>query len=98
MKALVGAQFGLIGALATAGIRTPAKFIIQITDLELHNKNGSVASRLEDINTVYEEMAPADGYFWSIYRNINDKLKITIEKLAFSLKTSFEKLSSISKL
>lgn len=88
----VGAQFGLIGASVTSGIKTPAKIVIQITDLELHDNTGRVVQKFADINERYDESPRADSSCWSIYSNINEKLKITVEKLSQNIKTNSEKL------
>ena len=73
--AAVGAQFGLVGALATAGIKTPGKIIIEISDIKLFNKDGVLIKDFGDFYKEYNEDLSADAYCWCIYRNINEKLK-----------------------
>lgn len=73
--AAVGAQFGLIGALATAGIKTLGKIIIEISDLKLFNKDGVLIKDFGSFYKDYNEDLSADAYCWCIYRNINNKLK-----------------------
>ncbi|MDP4202924.1 MAG: hypothetical protein Q8861_09525 [Bacteroidota bacterium] len=74
-KAYVGAQFGLIGALATAGAKTPANIKIEITNLKLHKPNGEIIKDFGDFSKTYSEDMYADAYCWCIYANINSKLK-----------------------
>jgi hypothetical protein len=73
--ALVGAQFGLIGALATAGIKTPGKIIIEIADLKLYKKDGTLIKDFGNFYKEYKDDYKADGYCWCMYWNINEKLK-----------------------
>ncbi len=73
--AAVGSQFGLIGALATAGIKTPGKIVIEIADLKLFNKDGVLIKDFGTFYKDYKEDISADAYCWCIYRNINEKLK-----------------------
>ena len=46
-KAAVGAQFGLIGALATAGVKTPGKIIFEMNDVKIYNKDNQVIKTIE---------------------------------------------------
>ena len=73
--AAVGAQFGLIGALATKGAKTPGKIIIDISDIKLFKKDGTLVKDLGDFYKEYKEDLSADAYCWCIYNNINEKLK-----------------------
>ena len=73
--AAVGAQFGLIGALATAGIKTPGKIIIEIADLKLFTKDGTLVKDFGSFYREYKDDFKADGYCWCMYFNINEKLK-----------------------
>lgn len=73
--AAIGASFGLVGALATAGIKTPGKIIIDISDLKLYKKDGTL---VKDFGNFYKEYAddfPADANCWCAYWNSNEKLK-----------------------
>lgn len=72
---MVGAQFGLLGAIATSGIKTEGTIKIEIKNLKLFRKDGSLVKDLGDFSRVYEEKFPADAYCWCIYDNINLKLK-----------------------
>lgn len=73
--AAVGAQFGLIGALATAGIKTPGKIVIEISDLKLFKKDGTLFKDFGNFYKEYKDDFKADAYCWCMYWNINEKLK-----------------------
>lgn len=73
--AAVGAQFGLIGALATSGIKTPGKIVIEIADLKLYKKDGTLIKDFGNFYKEYKDDFKADGYCWCMYWNINEKLK-----------------------
>lgn len=83
--ALVGAQFGLLGALATAGAKTEGTIKIEIKNLKLFKKDGTLVKSLGDFSRVYEDKFPADAYCWCIYDNINLKLKEYNSELAEKL-------------
>jgi len=73
--AAVGAQFGLIGALATSGLKTPGKIIIEISDLKLFSKDEILIQDFGNFYKEYKEDFSVDAYCWCIYRNINEMLK-----------------------
>jgi hypothetical protein len=87
--AAVGAQFGLIGALATANLKTPGKIMIEISDLKLFRKDGTLVMEFGDFSKEYKDNFPADAYCWCIYETINVKLKDfnaqLIEKIRYEL-------------
>ena len=85
--ALVGAQFGLIGALATAGIKTPGKVTIEVADLKLYKKDGILIKDLGNFYKEYKDDYKADGYCWCMYLNINEKLKDFNSHLAEKIRT-----------
>jgi hypothetical protein len=91
--AAVGAQFGLIGALATAGIKTPGKIIIEIADLKLFNKDGVIIKDFGSFYKEYDEDFSADAYCWCIYRNINEKLKDFNSHLADKIRSDLADIS-----
>lgn len=72
--AAVGAQFGLIGALATAAVKTKGKIIFDIADIKLYKKDGTLVKDMGSFYKEYNEDLPADAYCWCIYNNINQKL------------------------
>jgi hypothetical protein len=73
--AAVGSQFGLIGALATANVKTPGKIIIDISDLKLFKKDGTLIKDFGSFYKEYKDDFKADAYGWCIYGNVNEKLK-----------------------
>lgn len=89
-KALVGSQFGLIGALATASVKTQGEVVIEVSDLKLFKKNGELIKDLGSFKREYSENMSVDGYCWCIYGNINEKLKdfndLLAEKIQADLK------------
>lgn len=73
--AAVGAQFGLIGALATAGIKTPGKIIIDVSDVKLYKKDGTLVKDFGSFYKEYKDDFKADAACWCAYWNINAMLK-----------------------
>lgn len=71
----VGSQFGLIGALSTAGLKTPGVIKIELTNLKLFGTGGNLVAKLDDISKIFEGDFQADAYCWAIYWNTNEKLK-----------------------
>ncbi len=73
-KAAVGAQFGLIGALATSGATTPGEIVIELANIRLYKNDGTL---VKDFGTFYKEYNDdfsADAYCWCIYWNMNEML------------------------
>ena len=73
--AAVGASFGLIGALATAGIKTPGEVILDISDLKLYKKDGTLIKDFGNFYKEYKNDFKADAACWCVYWNANDMLK-----------------------
>lgn len=73
--AAVGASFGLVGALATAGIKTPGKVLIDISDLKLFKKDGTLVKDFGNFYKEYNDEFKADAYCWCVYWNANLMLK-----------------------
>ncbi|SHF99130.1 hypothetical protein SAMN05444274_11723 [Mariniphaga anaerophila] len=73
--AAIGAGFGLIGALATSGIKTPGKIIIDISDLKLFKKDGTLVKDFGSFYKEYNDEYSADSACWCIYWNMNEMLK-----------------------
>lgn len=73
--AAVGASFGLIGSLATAGITTPGKIIIDISDLKLYKKDGTLVKEFGNFYKEYKEEFKADASCFCAYWNANLMLK-----------------------
>jgi hypothetical protein len=89
--AAVGAQFGLIGALATAGIKTPGRIVIEISDLKLFKNDGSLVKDFGNFYKEYDDEYKADAACWCIYANVNAMLKDfnahLIEKIRSDMKS-----------
>lgn len=73
--AAVGASFGLVGALATAGAKTPGKIIIDISDLKLYQKDGTLVKDFGSFYKEYKDEFKADAHCWCAYWNANEMLK-----------------------
>jgi len=85
--AVVGAQFGLIGALATANLTTAGKIVIEISDLKLFRKDSILVKDFGNFYKEYNGDFKVDAYCWCIYGNINEKLKDFNTKLIEKLRT-----------
>ena len=72
--AAVGAQFGLIGALATAGAKTMGTIIIELTDIKVFDKQNNLIATVGDLRKEYEGEFSADANCFCIYQNVNQKL------------------------
>jgi hypothetical protein len=86
--AAVGAQFGLIGAVATAGAKTKGQIIFEITDLKIYNRKNEIIKNIGTYRKVYEDDFHADAYCWCIYDNINLKLKEYFTELITEVESS----------
>lgn len=73
--AAAGSRFGLIGALATAGVKTPGKIVIDISDLKLFKQDGTLIKDFGNFYKEYKDDFRVDAYCWCIYSNVNEKLK-----------------------
>lgn len=73
--AAIGASFGLMGAIATAGIKTSGNIIIDISDVKMFDKQGNLVLDIGSFYKEYEEEMSVTGDCFSIYDNINRRLK-----------------------
>ncbi len=73
--AAVGASFGVLGALATTGIKTPGTIIIDISDLKLYKKNGVLVKDFGNFYKEYNDDFKADAYCWCAFWNASLMLK-----------------------
>ena len=73
-SAAVGVHFGLIGALATAGAKTPGTIIIELSDIKVFDKQNNLIASVGDFRKEYEGEFPADANCLCIYQNMNRKL------------------------
>lgn len=71
--AAVGAQFGLIGALAAAGAKTQGTIIIELTDIKIFDRQSNLIASFGDFRKEYEGEFPADANCYCIYQNVNQK-------------------------
>ena len=90
--ALVGSQFGLIGAVATSGTKTKGKIMFEITDLKIYNKKNQVIKELGTYKKEYDEDFPVDGYCWCMYANVNAKLKDYFSEFISTLETEIKNI------
>ena len=72
--AAVGAQFGLIGALATAGAKTQGTIIIELAEVKVFDKQNNLIISIDNLRKEYEGEFPADANCYCIYNNMNQKL------------------------
>ncbi len=84
-KAVVGASFGLIGALATSNLKTDATIIIELSDICLYDKNNNQLAKVGDFKKEYTGEFPVDAHCYCIYQNINQKLMEFNEDLGKTL-------------
>jgi hypothetical protein len=60
--AAVGAQFGLIGAIATAGAKTKGQIIFEISDLKIYNRKNEIVKNIGTFRRIYEGDFFGDAY------------------------------------
>lgn len=77
----VGAQFGLIGALATAGTKTRGEVAISFDKVVIKDTSGAVVADIGTIANKWDDMFYIDAYCWAPYGHVNQKLKLVIEEL-----------------
>jgi len=86
----VGSNFGLLGALATSGITTPARIRIELNHLKLFKKSGELVKEFDFYGRSYNQRMDVDAYCWCIYYHVNESLKEfnteIIEKIRMELK------------
>jgi hypothetical protein len=80
-KAVVGSQFGLIGALATSSLKTEGEIIIELSDIYLYDKNNVLIAKIGDFKKDYNGDFSVDANCYCIYRNINQCLSEFNEEL-----------------
>lgn len=89
--AVVGAQFGLLGAIATSGIKTDGVIRITLTNLLLTNTKMGKTHELEEIDLQFEGEYNVDANCWSVYAHVNNKLKQAVdERLVPSIITAIQ--------
>jgi len=85
MSTMVGQQFGLIGALATAGVKSKYETTCLLIEINIKRvKDNSIIWSGEVGAELYGEDY-ADPYGWSAYQKANEALKQSIEQLVEKL-------------
>lgn len=92
--AAVGAQFGLIGALATAKAKTEGKIIFEIYNLQIYDKNNQLIKTIGTFKREYVGDFPADAYCWCIFQNVNIKLKDYFTELIATIESGIMNISN----
>ena len=80
-KAAVGAQFGLVGALATMNLKTEGKIIIELAEIFVYDKAGNLVAQVGEFKKEYDGDFPVDANCYCIYRNVNQSLAELYEEL-----------------
>lgn len=96
VAAMVGQQFGLIGALATMNATTVGEIAISLNNLVINDSSGKVVSEIASIGKNWTGEFHADAYCWAPYWNINDKLKLVIEELVTKVGTEIQRVVAAS--
>lgn len=89
--AAVGAQFGLIGALATANSKSKGAIRIEFSDLLVTNTKTGKKAKVDNVVFEYAGELPIDAYCWSAYRNANENLIKALEILEKNLVIAIQK-------
>ncbi len=79
--AVIGSQFGLIGAIASSGAKSEGRIIIELTDITVRDKNDRQIAHIGNFKKEYEGKFAADAYGHCVYGNINEKLREFNEEL-----------------
>ena len=85
VKAIVGAQFGAIGALATMDTKSNSLFEIEMQELKLFNKKNELIKDYGNFKRTYEGEFKVDGHCWCAYENANKKLKDFYTDLTYAI-------------
>lgn len=91
--AAVGASFGLVGALATSGIKTPGKIIIDVSDLKLFRNDGTLVKDFGSFYKEYVDEFKVDAYCWCAFWNANLMLKDFNTFLVAKIRSEMEDVS-----
>lgn len=79
--ALIGSQFGLIGALTTAGVKSEYRAHTMLIDVRLIETNSNEIVWEGDIEAKIRGKDYADAYGWSAYTKANSALKEVVNQL-----------------
>jgi hypothetical protein len=94
-SAAIGASFGLIGALASAGAKTQGVIIIELSDIKVFDRQNNLIAMVGDFSKEYEGEFPADANCICIYQNINQKLLEFNDELISLLSVELQEKNSI---
>lgn len=81
----VNAQFGLIGALASIGDKSEGIIVIEISNINIHRKDGSNYKSLGSIKRTYKQEMYVSAYCDCIFYNVNQKLKEVFSEIINSI-------------
>jgi hypothetical protein len=93
-SAKVGSMFGLIGALATSGAKTKGNVVIEFTNLTIHRTSDGNAKPINNYLATYSGDLRADANCWCIFDNVDDQLKLAIDKFAPIVEQAVAELAS----
>jgi len=86
----IGAMFGLVGGMIggaiSDNIKTPGTIVIEISDLKLFRKDGTLVKDLGNFSQEYKGDFKENGSCWCIYETVNVKLKDFNTKLIEKLR------------
>jgi len=77
----VGAQFGLIGALATMGVKSRYEGTTVFIDVQLKKRSSDEVIWSGTVEGKVEGEDYADAYGWSAYQKANESLKVAVNHL-----------------
>jgi hypothetical protein len=92
-SAKVGSFFGLIGALATSGATTNGEVVIEFSDLAVRRASDGVQKRIPDVAESFSGELHADAECWCVYDNLNDRLKLAVERLSVAVEQAVAELA-----
>ena len=95
--ARVGAQFGLIGALFTMNTTSVGEISIVLNNIQIKDSAGNMVSNIGAIEKKWDGQFKIDGYCWSPYWNINEKLKLVVDELTDQIWQELTKLNIAQK-
>jgi hypothetical protein len=79
--AKAGAVFGLVGALATANLKTEGEIWIAFSNVKIFAKDGRLIKDIGEVEEKYIGKLPVDAGGFSIFSNVNQRLKFVVGNL-----------------
>jgi hypothetical protein len=77
-----------------ANVREFALILIELTDLEIHDRNGAIVRKLADSGNRFDEPLSYECYCWPIYWDINKRLKTVVGDLAEQVEKAVTELAA----